>query len=1015
MTGNGSPRLTFIGFDLASNAQATATLEALARESGGRLLQADARGELSAMLSAGVTSTVVGSGGGGPMPYGVRNTSGGSRLGTLAIVAITLNLLLMLALIGLRAPHRRARVLRLLRRQGRSLLLLFAVGLLALTATPARAGFSAPQPGAAAAQGASPAETAPVLLIPGIFGSADSFSDLAFGLSARSWSELPVIRFDKGKITPSCVVEAAIAAAAGGAPCLTWEAVAIRAVRSLPPRSRFMVRLEMMDNAQLTFAEQGERVRAAVALVRQATGAPQVRLAGHSMGGLAARAYLQGRSYAGDVEELISIATPHGGSLLPYAQQIYDGVIPDLTAPLPADQMRPHLMSVDFDDASGDKVSLTFAAPLGNDNGQRRLYGQQPPQGGLFRTLYEPARRREAYTRVLRELATLPRVRAHPSWVGSRLTRLVNESGILSPEDGEHLLFALQGGAEILNKRYVKGGTYSANLQNSIKTLARGVRRHGRALEGASVALAGLGFASEMTDALAGALLIRALATDEAFERLSLLRQRLLGLRARGNVDPVLEAALNEALTELEEAQNLMGSLVQEVARNAGALSSSGANLGVAIANYAGKISAKAAVWFGVALVAYDLSRTVSDQWELAQEASLMVTLALEWQVAAPDDALTTAYAQRAFFEMMAEALSGRMSRLNDLMSRGAANRDLTALYRGEADRLRLLGPVEAPCVKPTSAASLLRILEPAAKTFKGIDVSAPTVDRLAPDATELRALNMAVGERGYGALPAAVRYVTVIAEAGDPPPVPSCAVRHFKPVSESALIALSRTVQAAGASRYRLDPSQVPMSEAFVLARSDLVVPVALQSLSSVRAGWSLQPQVEVIPAHHLAVTRHPALVPIIDRPSPSVATSGPATGGTAVDRVLMVLDVSGSMQGRRLDEAREAVRVAVGGMPATTEVSLQEFGGSCQVRETVPFTAERGRIHAAIDQMRAFGDTPLLEAMLTAAAAVRASPSPERMAVVVVTDGAPSCGYGQMNPTNVARELGLALKLIR
>jgi pimeloyl-ACP methyl ester carboxylesterase len=58
----------------------------------------------------------------------------------------------------------------------------------------------------------------------------------------------------------------------------------------------------------------------AVELARQATGADKVILIGHSAGGLAARAYVssyrlngQWTSYRGDVERLITLATPHRG------------------------------------------------------------------------------------------------------------------------------------------------------------------------------------------------------------------------------------------------------------------------------------------------------------------------------------------------------------------------------------------------------------------------------------------------------------------------------------------------------------------------------------------------------------------------------------------------------------------------------------------------------------------------------------------------------------------------------
>jgi predicted alpha/beta hydrolase family esterase len=61
-----------------------------------------------------------------------------------------------------------------------------------------------------------------------------------------------------------------------------------------------------------TFAEQ---LAARITEIRQATGAAQVLVVGHSMGGLVARAYL--RKYGGTaVRALITIGTPHRGSRL---------------------------------------------------------------------------------------------------------------------------------------------------------------------------------------------------------------------------------------------------------------------------------------------------------------------------------------------------------------------------------------------------------------------------------------------------------------------------------------------------------------------------------------------------------------------------------------------------------------------------------------------------------------------------------------------------------------------------
>jgi pimeloyl-ACP methyl ester carboxylesterase len=51
---------------------------------------------------------------------------------------------------------------------------------------------------------------------------------------------------------------------------------------------------------------------------KQKSGKPKVILIGHSMGGLVARSYIQSQAYAGDVERLITVGTPHRGSAQAY-------------------------------------------------------------------------------------------------------------------------------------------------------------------------------------------------------------------------------------------------------------------------------------------------------------------------------------------------------------------------------------------------------------------------------------------------------------------------------------------------------------------------------------------------------------------------------------------------------------------------------------------------------------------------------------------------------------------------
>ena len=79
---------------------------------------------------------------------------------------------------------------------------------------------------------------------------------------------------------------------------------------------------EPMPSQSLTLAEQGQEVgRIVEEILETNPGAHSVTLIGHSMGGLAARSYLQGLAtggvtYQGGVSQLVTVGTPHRGAFL---------------------------------------------------------------------------------------------------------------------------------------------------------------------------------------------------------------------------------------------------------------------------------------------------------------------------------------------------------------------------------------------------------------------------------------------------------------------------------------------------------------------------------------------------------------------------------------------------------------------------------------------------------------------------------------------------------------------------
>jgi len=72
------------------------------------------------------------------------------------------------------------------------------------------------------------------------------------------------------------------------------------------------------NDGQVGFEALAKQVKAQVATVRAQTGAAKVDLVGFSLGGMVARVYLQELGGAAEVERLITISSPHNGSMTAY-------------------------------------------------------------------------------------------------------------------------------------------------------------------------------------------------------------------------------------------------------------------------------------------------------------------------------------------------------------------------------------------------------------------------------------------------------------------------------------------------------------------------------------------------------------------------------------------------------------------------------------------------------------------------------------------------------------------------
>ena len=120
-----------------------------------------------------------------------------------------------------------------------------------------------------------------------------------------------------------------------------------------------------------------------------------------------------------------------------------------------------------------------------------------------------------------------------------------------------------------------------------------------------------------------------------------------------------------------------------------------------------------------------------------------------------------------------------------------------------------------------------------------------------------------------------------------------------------------------------------------------------------------------------------------------------GPVTGAVAPRDVTVVLDVSGSMSGDKIQQAKQAIHQLLSSLDRDDRFRLISFSSAVGLhseawRHATPHELARGR--AWVDELRADGGTDI-GAALTEAFRLR-SPEERLPIVVFMTDGLPSVG---------------------
>ena len=351
-------------------------------------------------------------------------------------------------------------------------------------------------------------------------------------------------------------------------------------------------------------------------------------------------------------------------------------------------QLGSDTKAITIKDENGTAVVLRVPESLANDQCERRLYGTPGGVLGMFDTLYDAERRTDSYEAALRDICMQAEDR-----VSQYLPVLQSLEAVgLTADEIDTILEAVDKGADAINKKYVQGGTLSADLKNKLALAGRKLNaaKKNPAFAAACIAIADI----QATGEVLGAFLHSAVASDAAYSRLETIKTAIADGKANGvSVDPALDKAVEQAEVNLLAAQSKIGAFAVYVNDNLDSITGSALDLGSTLAVEAAKFSAPVAMWVGAPLATYNTLKDVSDQWEMAQNAVSMATIAAtlsdsakQTAVSSYDLSIVVATADVAFYHQMHDTLSTGGAKFKDLMTPGHVNQDWAEYYSSRSD-----------------------------------------------------------------------------------------------------------------------------------------------------------------------------------------------------------------------------------------------------------------------------------------------------------------------------------------
>ena len=318
--------------------------------------------------------------------------------------------------------------------------------------------------------------------------------------------------------------------------------------------------------------------------------------------------------------------------------------ISDVFAQVSADDLKTTFQgtvtSMAFKDQTDQSVYLLFPTIFNNDQCLRRIIGTPSMMNwaGLFQTLYHPDRRKKSYEHAFRDIVLEEQQRKlQKGDIQSILTRI----GVAADKAG-YILEIIDKGAKGIDKSLVPMTGPASNLKNQLAGLGRkfNTATKSPAFDAVCIALSDLQGTLTLSETVVGAILLNALATDEAAIRIAEFKNAVATSQNDFTHDPMLLQGLEMAEINIFAAQGAMGAFAVSVNDHRNEILTTSVTLGIVLSDKAFKFNPILANYLWSAQLTYTVLKDISNQWELAQDASTLATVStmLEGLLSADSD-----------------------------------------------------------------------------------------------------------------------------------------------------------------------------------------------------------------------------------------------------------------------------------------------------------------------------------------------------------------------------------------